>query len=299
MLYCDNGELFGLLPSDLSDSQIEKINTTKLIEFIGIDARVDKILGDRIDSWEIIRQQFGGLQNCSAKHAQYISKKYNEFISCNRLPTSWYNRKNYFFWNLLNEDNKVSECKRWISGKDNIIDISAIDFNWLYSEHPRIAKTMAKNIISEADCGYYSSYSSYFQNLIPCFDELELNKYFHIIYDKGYPYHLYLASNKFTPEIYMERLLRYMAGKKTIPVMKVVMSKNILSKIPPVARLKLLESLVYKTNRINFLDISTSKDLESLLFVTSVKYNSRVKGVISAFNENYEKKLNLGIIAGT
>ena len=293
MSYCDSGDLFGLSSLDLTDAQLEKIRIDKIMEFVDTDPRADKIISNRIDSWDVIRKHFSNLNYSEADRMPNTIKKYNEFIFSNRVPIdSWHSRNSYIFWKLLNEDNKIKECKHWLRGNLNVFDPANADFGWLYSKHPRLAKSIASKIIGGTIPYNYKKEQEY-KSLIPHLPKSEMDKYLDVIYKEGKPYRLYLASNQFTPDKYTDAILRYMSGKSTIPSIPVVLSKKNLTKLPPVTRLKLLESLMLDYGgTLNFVDINTAQDLESLLFVTAVKYNARVQKVVRSFINKYEKKEN-------
>ena len=285
--YCEVGSLFGLTAADLTDEQLKKINLDKLLEFADTDPRADKIISEQMKTWEDIRMHFSGLGEKTVDNMPHTYQKYNQFVSANSVPTDgWYRRDNFIFWKLLNDDNKVMECKRWLKGDKNAFDATGMDYSWLYNVYPRLAKKVTEKILCIPRHEYLRELK--FKVLIPALPEPELLKHLPTIYGEGRPFSFYLTSNKFTPAKEKEALLRAMSGKN-LPSMDIILDKSILVKIPPVTRLKLLESILFNMydGKAIFTDIKTPDDLNSLLFVTSVKYNGRVQKVVDKFKKIY------------
>ena len=83
--------------------------------------------------------------------------------------------------------------------------------------------------------------------------------------------------------------VRAIAGNKRIPKINVELDESILKELPPVMRLKLLESLLIhmRGGKVSFTDVKTEEKLKPLLFGTAIKYNDRVQTVVQRFKYLY------------
>ncbi|MFA5024270.1 MAG: hypothetical protein WC523_04900 [Patescibacteria group bacterium] len=282
------GEIFGLTSEDLTQQQLEKIQTQKLIEFIESDSRVERIIGDRVDSgaWDVVKY-FGSY--CDAlKNHKYLIRKYNKLISSGKSPEdSYYYRNRYYHWPLLNEKNKIKECEYWINGCASSFDPAQEDFNWLFSGYLPLAEQLTQKIVDMM--GQYNT-DKMTRNLISGLPEQFLLKYLRLFKKHA---KLYLLSNQYTPDKHMESILRYISGKSSFPDISVKLRKDVVLKLPSVMRLKSFETMIginrYSFNKVKIVDITVPEDLDFIFFGTSMKYNSRVQKVVAALKKEYEK----------
>ena len=86
MYYSENGNLFGLSSTDLTEEQLNKVDIYKLAEFLNTDERVEKIICDKLFTESPNKIQ----QISTASWSNFIGrenllKAYNEFVKdiCN------------------------------------------------------------------------------------------------------------------------------------------------------------------------------------------------------------------------
>lgn len=292
------GEIFGLTSNDLTTQQLEKITIGKLLEFTSSDSRIEKIIGDKVVSantkWEDL-SALSNLDDDDVKKVPYITQKYNEFIATHACPNeSCYGRDRYIIWKFLNKENKVKECKDWLNDQRASFSPNKDDFDWLFAEYLDVAKSIANKIMSSSSRYYghyyYSDKEQHYKNMLPSFPEDFLKEKIDFISKQVKPFPLYLLSNKFTPLDYAEKLLRSIAGKTHIPSMFIKLGNDLLTRIPPVMRLNLVESLLYnmRDGYVEFVDVKDESDLNALFFGTAIKYNTRVQKVVDSFKKKLE-----------
>jgi hypothetical protein len=293
------GDIFGLTPNDLTSQQLIKMQLEKLVEFVPADGRVDQIIADKIatiglDKWNVLS---------SIKDKSELSKlsqtilKYNELVrekeeDIEKLSTASYynNRENYVFWHLLDDTNKNTECVRWLDSKKTVFNPKEADFAWLFEKYPDTAEKLTTKIISNAQVHSNESFASRMVGLLP---QEPLLRHIENIFKCDKCVYMYALSNTATPKSYIIKALRSISGKKRrIPSINVELSKDILSVVPPVMRLGILETLFFymRDGKITFKDIHKTEDLEALLFGVAIKQNYRVQHLIQRFKHQYERR---------
>lgn len=279
-------DLFGLSTLDLTEEQIKKINTKKLVEFVLADPRVEKIVGDRILENPTV-DEVGYVKSISANtfdKLEYLKIKYNECLAIHesdldsQTSKTYSARRDYVSWEKLSKGNKIREIQRWLNKKSAIINYYDIDFNWLSGN----AEWMVSWVADKLTVSNNKDHLTYVTRYIP---------------DKYYPKYLdkilffndpgvysYCLNRSITPDNIKIKILKNIAGRKRIPSLDVAIDSNLFSKLPPVTRLKALETLlVYSNSKVVFSDITSEDGLNELLFVTSLKYNQRVKRVVQIY----------------
>jgi len=289
----DWANIFGLTSSDLSVDQLEKILSTKLIEFASLDQRVEKIIGDRllneIDPKHILAMK--RIKTDEIKKLTYIKARYNECIALHSDKLEKLHKKAYYssirkelvLWDYLSDGNKAQEIVRWLDGKTSIIQLTKIDFNWVNDNH----KWLMEQVIDKI---FNSKGTNGIINMISHLPEKYLAKNIDRIFKYGKTKYIFLLSNEHTSEKVVTKILREVAGLKNIPKVNATLNKSIFNALPSVMRLKSFESLLFYSRRpdnLNFSDIKTEKDLTPLLFGTSLKYNQRVCKVVQRFKYYY------------
>lgn len=284
----DWGEIFGLKPTDLTIQQLEKINTNKLVEFASIDPRVEQIIGNRIARTTNVDEvkALKSLLDIEFNNLPYIKIKYNECIALNsecldisNKKSRWRaNRSDFVWWNKLSTGNKCQEFIRWIDDKDSIVDANKIDFNWLHENHEWITDSVIVKVFN-------SKVARNITKMIPQLPEKYMLRYLKRIFECDKAIYVHSLSNIHTPNDYIIKALRAIAGKKKVPSVRVTLSKALLEKLPPVMRLRVLESmLIYmRGGNVSFSDIDSEEDLGALLFSIAIKYNVRVQQVVKRF----------------
>jgi len=281
------GFLYGLEPTDLTEEQLKKIDFDKLIEFVVKDQRAEKILGDRLDTAPV--REFAMLNYINddeIKNVPYLISQYNKNLRNRAADLEQQAKKEYYygdryskyvFWRLLNSSSKAKELIRWIDGLYSVVNINDIDYNWVHTNYSWLSDKVINKILSD-----YNSSAAI--KLVCELPEEPLNKYIEIISAKG-TLSPYLLSNRNTPRKYIVKCLREIAGRVRVPKLNVELDKSILTELPSVMRLKLLESLLINMSngKIKFTDIHNEEDLKPLLFGTAIKYNSRVENVVRQF----------------
>lgn len=296
---CEWGELFGLDIASLSNEQLDKIDVTKLIEFIKIDPRAEKIVSDKIVS---DKSAIGALTAISSfedeiASCQYFVNKYNELYTKaggeldKLIKNNYAYRREYIYWKLLNEENKKIEFARWSKSEDSIVNTSNADYNWLYKHDPTLAESVMDRVLADS---HSHNPSSAVLNLIQNVPIDKINVLMPKLFNKDKQLYMYALENSNIPEEYAVRALRVTAKRTRIPSIRVKITESILKKIPTVTRLEILESILrcgqfrYRggssASSLKF-DGITEDVLRNLLFGNVVKHNSRVEGVLKRFKE--------------
>ncbi len=289
---CDWGGMFGLEPNDLETRHLKKIDVDKLIEMLDKDERVEKIVADKLIKCSIDYLPYlQKLEKEEIKRFSFLVSKYNECIKLRekeiKSKSTCYNsyRNQYILWNLLNNSNKAKEFHRWVKGESSVIKQNKIDFVWLYNSYPYLNDLVVKKIIK---CqGYNYNPSIAITKMINDLPEKSFKQYLDLIFTCNKRIHALILSNPFTPREYIIKGLRSIAGKKRLPKINVTLNKSILSELPTVMRLEVLESLMLYYSKIRFEDIKTSEDLEVLLFSSVIRHNARVGRVLAMFKRCY------------
>lgn len=282
------GELFGLTSKDLTEEQLKKIEFAKLIEFANQDYRVEEIIGDT-------------LMKCGAKDIKtlnklpdkelvalpYIKSQYNkcirqrsDILEEDEKESYSIERSSYILWPILDKSNRAKEFARWIDGKESIIETIKINYPWLYDNYGWLADQVVEKILKNSNIGINATI-----RLVKNIPEKPIEKYIARIFECDRSIFAHALSNEFTPRDYIVKALREIAGKKRVPDVRVTLDKSMLLDLPPVMRLKILESLLLymKNGKLSFSDIASEEELKPLLFGTAIKYNARVQTVVKRF----------------
>lgn len=319
---CEWGKLFGLEPTDLTVDQLQKMELGKLIEFIPLDSRVEKLVSDRLLTVDIKDiADLNRLKTEELSDLQYFLDKYNE---CIRLRSDdidgecksryWNNdRERYVRWHLLDDANKMEEVNRWNNGKDNIVPKEEIDYTWLYDKSPTLGNATVSNVIKSAPhkvamqmlntidhSSIYSKYPETGGKLINWGFENPGRKLHKII--SSMPKEVYLAilpkmfecnkyvfshalCSKYTPDNYAVKALKGIAGRKKIPTIELPIATKTLEKLPPVTRLNVVESVLLNCgSNMPFSDLTEDK-LRHMLFTAVIRHTNRVEWVVSRFKQ--------------
>ena len=284
------GELFGLSPTDFTDEQLYKINFDKLVELIDKDPRVDKIVGDRIltDDIETLKE-LKRLPDEYSDGSPYTVSQYNKCIRerhkevdkyTDKAPRySYRSREDIVLWEWLDKNNRAKEISRWVDDKTSVFNPNLVDYTWLYTNFSWVGDSVVNKLL---DKGYGSGALRQVATTLP---EKPMKKYAERINERDNTLSVYLLANPHTPRKYKIANLRAIAGKARVPKLDIEIDKSILLEIPPVMRLRLLETLFFEMRgHVKFKDISTEEEFKALLFSTAIKYNGRVERVTRRFN---------------
>jgi hypothetical protein len=120
---CPAEQLFGITFESLTDEQLEKINTHKLVEFLGKDVnKVSRIIGDRFAKCDLI--ELRELTQKCLQEVPYIYEKYNEMFIARRSEILRHDaRREFFHWEALNKANKMLEFERYLDEEDSLISV--------------------------------------------------------------------------------------------------------------------------------------------------------------------------------
>lgn len=282
------GTLWGLGPEDLSEQQLKKIDFIKLIEFTSQDSRAEKIAGDRLMECgvEDIRR-LDKLKEQELKKLPYLISQYNKCIRQRSKELEEESNKNYsitrtsyVMWQILDKSNKAVEFTRCIDGLPSVVETNKIDYLWLYDNYNWLADQIVEKVLKDS-----RRRSTAAVRLVKTLPEEPTKKYIKRIFECDRSIFAHALSNEHTPHDYIVKALREIAGKKRVPALKVTLSKSMLSELPPVMRLKVLESLLLymRSGKVSFSDIPNEEELKPLLFGTAIQYNSRVQYVVKRF----------------
>ncbi|KKM69029.1 hypothetical protein LCGC14_1454970 [marine sediment metagenome] len=282
------GELFGLVPKDLNEEQLKKIEFVKLIEFANQDPRVEKIIGDKLMKCGVEDiKTFDKLKNEELASLPYAMLQYNKCIRQRSAVLEEDEKKNYsisrssyILWPILDKSNRAKEFARWIDGKPSIIETNKINYPWLYDNYGWLANQIVEKVLKNSNYDINAAI-----RLVKNIPEKPTEKYIARIFECHRDIFAHALSNEFTPRNYIVKALREIAGKKRVPGVRVMLDKSMLLELPPVMRLKILESLlIYMRNgKLSFSDITNEEELKPLLFGTAIKYNARVQTVVKRF----------------
>lgn len=291
------GDIFGLSPADLTSQQLMKIKLEKLVEFIPTDSRIDdvlsgKIAGAKLEEWTTLStvkepEELTKIPNTIVKYNELVREKCAAIDKLNK-DDYYNNRERYIFWYLLDDYNKHDECTRWLNSEKSVFNPKDADFGWWYQKYPDTAEKMVVKVLSNANNN--PSVASRMVGLLP---KDPLLRHIETVFkcDKGV--YMHALSNAETPKSYIIKALRSISGKRRrIPSINVELSKAILSTIPPVMRLGVLETLFFymRGGTVTFKDIQKSEDLDALLLGVAIKQNHRVQRLIQQFKHQYERR---------
>jgi hypothetical protein len=289
-VHAEYGDLFGLTPNDLTEQQLSKISVQKLIEFIDLDSRVDSVLESKVVNTingndflkSIIPERVTYIPNTAAKYNQIIRAGQTDIDDL--ISKSYYvRRENFVFWNILDIENKVEECRRWTEDKITTFSTDKIELDEIYPVAPDVCEKMLVHSVTK-NVGAARIIKRAPKEVLLKYLEDPIFKAHKGIYE-------HVLSNEHTPDEYVSKALRAIAGRsKNLPQINVTLSKAILSELPPVMRLALFETLFYEMNGIGikFKDINSPEDLHSLLLGVSIHKNTRVIKLLNRFTSMCE-----------
>lgn len=285
----DWGGLFGLDPGDLTEQQLKKIEFVKLIEFANKDSRVEKIIGDMFNTCKAEDiKRINKLEEKELLELPYLISQYNKCIRerCSVLDKQAeeeysISRGDYIMWPILDKSNRGKEFSRWIDSKESVIDASSINYPWLYENYKWLADQVVEKVLKTA-VSFRPAAAIHMVTTLP---EEPTLKYINRIFECDRNIFAHALSNEFTPRKYIVKALREIAGKKRVPGVRVTLDQSMLLELPPVMRLKVLESLLLhmRSGKVTFSDIKTEEELKPLLFGTAIKHNARVQYVVKRF----------------
>lgn len=269
------GNVCGLSVADLTSEQICKIKSRKLAELALLDSRAAIVLGNKIAHGE--EDNISSLREYNKDdfdQVPYVVSKYNEFVSRNNDLTGFSPRASYIYWNILDESNRLKELNRYVNNNESVVSSTFTDYRWLVNNKQTdlVNKIISKNLRSRHNIDRIRVMVNIPNECLPLHDKE--------IFDNPPKIYAYLLSNIEISERYVIKILRSIAGRKRIPKVAVSINKDILRKLPPVTRLKALETLVLSRSKVNFSDI-TKDELEEMLFTTSMKYTDRVSKILN------------------
>lgn len=290
---CEWGTIFGLSSTELTDEQLSKVDADKLFEFVLADSRVTKIVANKLENGDL--NTFQKLSSFSREEFINNTLLYTTYNDCQRKYADFFDKKldNYYFrrhevckWEFLDEQNKHIEFDRYLDGRKSSVQFN-YNFNMdgLYEKYTRIDELMKKLVNTavnrEVDKVLLSSLPKKYVDMY--YNDLIINRSPYSIF--------YLLQNQALSEEQTIKVLRRIAGKSDLPTIdiKAHIDKKMLKKIPPVTRLRVLETLYGSSRRSNIIvDINKDTDLNDILFGVSLRYNYRVQQVIGRFRRLVE-----------
>jgi hypothetical protein len=284
---CEWGDIFGLSPDDLTNAQLHKIDFRKLVEIANSSQRAQIVLGDRIlKATREELQCLHRLENKEIEKLPYAIEQYNTCIKYrskyleNKSGVYYYHkRRDYVFWRILNDSNKIREFVKWINSESSIIDTKNINYEWLYNS----SKYVADQVVNKLLNNIYDKDAVI--RMVRELPEEPLKRFIDKICVCEKWLYINLLSNKYTPREYVSKCLREIAGRTNVPPLNITIDRSMLLEFPPVTRLKVIESVLLfnkKRGRVIFLDIN-EEEFKDLLFSTAIKYNARVERAVKLF----------------
>lgn len=284
-------DLYGLKSQDLTESQLAKIEFKKLAEFCSSDSRVERIIGDKlltenIKNIEVLKK----FSEDDVKKMSYLLDKYNECLRVRKTEVDaqvsgyyYYRRENFYFYNLLDEENKLTEYNLWLTDEPSIIDVSKIDYEWLYEKDSFLAERILLKVFGRNIKEYNKEAA--IARAVSSAPKDTIIRYADYIYENHGSKTIHMLSNKHTPKKLLIKIFRDWAGRKKVPNIDVYIHKDVLAALPSVMRLSALETFLIHKRRgeVEFVDIESEEELHELLFGTSLRYNSRVQAVVNKF----------------
>jgi hypothetical protein len=293
-----NDALWGLSPTDLTDEQLGKIYTNKLISIINLDARIESIVGDRFaqtstkdDQLEFIRALTSfGREEWSK--CQTIKVAYNELLGKTNMLESllrnsyYYNRSSYIFWEALNENYKLVEINNYTEGKGTVADPNTIDILWLCRTSKELAYKLFDKVLLSP---HMSPKSNIIANSSP---ELLAEFLPRILAYKDKQVRMMLLRNVHTPKEHLNALLREYAKIElySAPKVAVAIGSDLINKLPPITRLEVLERLTRNAVSVKqvFADLKSSDEFRDFTFASAMRYPTRVSDTVTAFCRRWD-----------
>lgn len=303
----DWAQLFGIPIESLGENQLKHMDFQKLIEFLDVDPRVERVLGDKIAkaSAEDL-SKFKYFSREDLKEKPYVLLKYNESLREREEQPENNNlysgslRSCFVFWELLDEENKRNEFERFSKGKSTIIDDSSIDYSWLYENYPELALSTAVKVLKSARniSSHYDYYNSAYKHMVGSIPKEMADVIMPLVFEQGKHIFSHALSCPHISDKMTVTALRAISNRRVgIPEIKVPITKAILDKLPPVMRLNCLNTMLFESPRaknIKFVDIKTEDDIKALLFSSMLRHHGKVERIVRKFKQMFitEKKQN-------
>lgn len=272
------GSICGIHPSKLSTEILQEVDIEKLSECIKEDKRVESIISSKINNLSIKRVTFlRQIPDADILQSPMILEAYNNCVrrSVKDLDGSYVFRNDYVREKLLDHDNKMNEVKRWLEGKDSVINESSIDYSFLFEHFPDLADVKIKKMLADAytNRGMYRMIATLPKNKIP--------EVFPEIMKRKTSIKVHVLTNQHTPKEFVITALKSIGNKVNIPDIKIKIDKEILESLPTITRLDVVETLLNSSKECNFVQNFKSKDeLANLLFSSAIRYPDRVERAV-------------------
>jgi len=319
------GELYGLLPSDLTNEQLKKLSFKKLVEFAATDKRAEKLVAESLMTEDMNNLRY--LENLEDKELQGLPlflDKYNEFVvkrskAIDGKTSSWSDdRTRWVRWELLNDKNRKREINRRLNGSRSVAILANIDYQWLRKSDVELANKTILHVMDKGSTketlqmlstiNHSELYREHplvgaqlvtksFKNsgkvLESIISKMPKEVYLAILpklFEQPKGAYMYAVCNPHTPKKQALKALRAIAKKRSIPNIKIPIDVGMLKDLPPVTRLDILESImrnVSKTEDLPFTDLTEEK-LRHMLFTAVIRHTNRVEFVVNTFNK-YKK----------
>lgn len=295
------GELFGLDICTLTEEQLLSIDITKLVEFLDLDARIEKVLVNKVHqvSHKDVAQAFVRFKELDKELSQYpvLYEAYNNYIRLNgdemveackeyHLP----NRSDFVKWEWLDDRSRDIELNRYAKKEASIVRDTSLDYKWLYDNKTDLAIAIAERVMS-GNCVSWGAQG----HLLSTMPEEMIDRFMVPIFKgerkKNKELTFNVLTNPNTPHKYVVRALRNIGRrKKNVPRITVPLGKKVWKDIPSITRLNILESIMYygaNKESLNFDDINSEDEMKELLFSCFLRYYNRVERLLKVFTKRY------------
>jgi hypothetical protein len=295
---CKTGDIFGLKVSDLTEEQLNKLVTKKLVEFLEVDPRVQAVLAARMNAVKNTADAQRDLSSVVSRMEDDDWDKYSEIktaynntlesssVFCSKSPEDYYwNRGSYYVWAGLNDGLRMAELERYVKGETNVVELTRINFDWVCNARPDLARGMFDRVLQ----GTTNNSAS---NLISKSTKDILLEFVPRILNHPNKYtRLLLLRSRFTPDECLDQLLKIYAKIDIYKIGACVVGikSAIINNLPPITRLEVLERLVKKGNTMHevFVDIKSTDDFRQFTFASLTRYPARVTDVITNFEQRW------------
>jgi hypothetical protein len=295
--HCEYGELFGLAYSDLTDEQLNKISTDKMIELLPLDPRAQILLsvrmlkdieGKEVEAYEHLdKEDWNTYTSLRAAYNELLvatnsfDEKFNDSYSYR-----YCRRDKYVFWIALDDKLKLREVERFMMDQASVVNAENVDYTWICSYQPELSRKVMRYVVAH-ECGYRKNATV---NIIIKADADMLKEMEPSISTLRNEYRLQMLRNPNTPEEWLDGLLRIYAKRNPYSVPEVCrpLSHTVLAKLPPITRLEVMENLVHKGNKFSLQqalpDVKNGEDFRGLLFGALTRHSDRVITLIKDYN---------------
>jgi hypothetical protein len=276
------GEICGLKASDLSVDLLKKIKFEKLLEFLEDDQRVQHVIANRMLDEDInVLKYFRYIPEDTILKFPNVVAMYNRFLEKrNHFVDKVYGRSQVIIWHMLNEKNKKLEVERWISGNNSIINESNVNYEWLYSVHPKTADKLVEKMWLQENT--YKWRQSGIKNMIRSVPKDHVSEIMKKVFEsKNKDLHLEALGNPHLSEEYTLKALKIMAKRANVPSIRASITKKIIEDLPSITRLEVIEKLI--TRRTKIKDIKDEDEFKMLFLGSIMRYPRRVEYVVSRY----------------